>query len=58
MKAMEGNRINVPGLGTREKAGQVIMPRLDFRGPDPLPLARRLVSEYGAGGFIVFGGDK
>jgi beta-N-acetylhexosaminidase len=46
------------GLGTREKAGQVIMPRLDFRGPDPLPLARRLVSEYGVGGFIVFGGDK
>ncbi len=58
MKAMEGNRINVPGLGTREKAGQVIMPRLDFRGPDPLPLARRLVSDYGVGGFIVFGGDK
>lgn len=58
MKTMEGNRINVSGLGTREKAGQVIMPRLDFRGPDPLPLARRLVSEYGVGGFIVFGGDK
>ncbi|HET7289313.1 MAG TPA: glycoside hydrolase family 3 N-terminal domain-containing protein, partial [Thermodesulfobacteriota bacterium] len=55
---MEGKRINVSGLGTREKAGQVIMPRLDFRGPDPLPLARRLVSEYGVGGFIVFGGDK
>ena len=58
MKTLEGNRINVSGLGTREKAGQVIMPRLDFRGPDPLPLARRLVSEYGVGGFIVFGGDK
>ena len=58
MNGMEGKRINVSGLGTREKAGQVIMPRLDFRGPDPLPLARRLVSEYGVGGFIVFGGDK
>jgi beta-N-acetylhexosaminidase len=34
------------------------MPRLDFRGPDPLPLARRLVSEYSIGGFVVFGGDK
>jgi len=58
MKTMEQNRINVSGLGTREKAGQVIMPRLDFRGSDPLPLARRLVSEHGIGGFIVFGGDK
>lgn len=58
MNEMEEKRISVPALGTREKAGQVVMPRLDFRGPDPLPPARRLVSEYGVGGFIVFGGDK
>ncbi len=41
-----------------DKVGQVVMPRLDFREPDPLPLARILVSEYGVGGFIVFGRDK
>lgn len=58
MSEMDSKRISVSALGTREKAGQVVMPRLDFRGPDPLPLARRLVSEYGVGGFIVFGGDK
>ncbi|HVY55267.1 MAG TPA: beta-N-acetylhexosaminidase, partial [Thermodesulfobacteriota bacterium] len=55
---MERKQTSMSQLGIREKAGQIIMPRLDFRGPDPLPLAGRLVSEYGVGGFIVFGGDK
>ncbi|MEW6145693.1 MAG: glycoside hydrolase family 3 N-terminal domain-containing protein [Thermodesulfobacteriota bacterium] len=55
---MNIKQANISDLGTREKIGQVVMPRLDFREPDPLPLVKRLISEYGAGGFIVFGGDK
>jgi beta-N-acetylhexosaminidase len=55
---MNIKRVNISDLGVREKVGQVVMPRLDFREPDPLPLAKRLVSEYGVVGFIVFGGDK
>ncbi len=55
---MNDKHIKISDLGTPEKAGQVVMPRLDFRGPDPVPLAKMLVSEYRAGGFIVFGGDK
>ncbi len=55
---MNDKHIKISDLGTTGKAGQVVMPRLDFRGPDPVPLAKMLVSEYGVGGFIIFGGDK
>jgi beta-N-acetylhexosaminidase len=34
------------------------MPRLDFRESDALTHAKKLVSDYKVGGFIVFGGDK
>jgi hypothetical protein len=53
---MNNKLIKITDLGTPEKAGQVVMPRLDFRDSDPIPLAKILVSEYGAGGFIIFGG--
>ena len=52
------NKVNIAGLGTIDRVGQVVMPRLDFRFSDPIPLAKRLVSEYKVGGFIIFGGDK
>jgi beta-N-acetylhexosaminidase len=55
---MKIKKVKKSDLGMREKVGQVVMPRLDFRETDPLPLAKRLVSEYGVGGFIVFGGYK
>ena len=55
---MNNKQVKISDLGTPEKVGQVVMPRLDFREADPLPLAKILVSEYGAGGFIIFGGDK
>ncbi len=55
---MNNKRVKISDLGTPEKVGQVVMPRLDFRDSDPIPLAKILVSEYGAGGFIIFGGDK
>lgn len=44
-------------LDLRQKVGQVIMPRLDFRASGSLELARKLVEEFQVGGFIVFGGD-
>jgi beta-N-acetylhexosaminidase len=50
--------INAAALGIREKTGQVVMPRLDLRESDALALAMHLVSEFKAGGFIIFGGDK
>lgn len=55
---MNIKHVNTSDLGTLEKAGQVVMPRLDFREPDPLTLAKKLVSDYKVGGFIIFGGDK
>lgn len=55
---MKIRQVKISDLGTPEKVGQAVMPRLDFREPDPVPLAKILVSEYGVGGFIVFGGDK
>lgn len=55
---MNNIQVKITDLGMTDKVGQVIMPRLDFREPDPIPLAKILVSEYGVGGFIVFGGDK
>lgn len=44
-------------LSPEKTLGQMIMPRLDFREGNPVPLARRLLAEPGVGGFIVFGGD-
>jgi beta-glucosidase-like glycosyl hydrolase len=55
---MKIRQVKISDLGTPDKVGQVVIPRLDFREPDPIPLAKLLVSEYGVGGFIVFGGDK
>ncbi|MGH7850465.1 MAG: glycoside hydrolase family 3 protein [Thermodesulfobacteriota bacterium] len=55
---MNNKQVKITDLGTPEKVGQAVMPRLDFRDSDPIPLAKILVSEYGVGGFIVFGGDK
>jgi beta-glucosidase-like glycosyl hydrolase len=54
---MKIKKVNISDLFMREKVGQFVMPRLDFRENDPIPLAKKLVSEYGVGGFIVFGGD-
>lgn len=50
--------IDISQLGLLQKAGQVVMPRLDFRDSDSLNLARILVREFQVGGFIVFGGDR
>ncbi|MFI5322078.1 MAG: glycoside hydrolase family 3 protein [Thermodesulfobacteriota bacterium] len=50
--------VDIASLGVLEKAGQVVMPRLDFRESDALTLAKTLVNEYKVGGFIVFGGNK
>ncbi|MEQ9620003.1 MAG: glycoside hydrolase family 3 protein [Deltaproteobacteria bacterium] len=52
------DRIDISRLSVLQKIGQVIMPRLDFREPDSLNLAKRLVREFQVGGFIVFGGDR
>lgn len=52
------NRIDISQLGLLQKAGQVVMPRLDFREPDSLNLAKKLVREFQVGGFIIFGGDR
>ncbi|MCH8028991.1 MAG: hypothetical protein IH874_03555 [Candidatus Dadabacteria bacterium] len=49
--------INMEGMGIERQAGQMLMPRLDFRPGDPLPLARELVRDCHVGGFIVFGGE-
>ena len=42
---MNNKQVKISDLGTPEKVGQVVMPRLDFREADPLPLAKILVSE-------------
>ena len=51
------NNLNWNELTISRKVGQMIMPRLDFRGSDPLPQARVLVQKFHVGGFIVFGGE-
>ena len=55
---MNIKHVNTTDLGTLEKVGQVVMPRLDFREPDPLHTREDLVSDFKVGGFIIFGGDK
>jgi len=52
------NDIDLEELSLPQKIGQLVMPRLDFRGSDPLPNARELVQEFHVGGFIVFGGER
>lgn len=49
--------VDASALELRQSAGQVVMPRLDFRTSGSLDLARRLVGEFQVGGFIIFGGD-
>lgn len=48
--------IDTEKLGLEGKIGQMVMPRLDFNDPGSLPLGRKLVAEWGVGGFIIFGG--
>ncbi|HEX3037331.1 MAG TPA: glycoside hydrolase family 3 protein [Thermodesulfobacteriota bacterium] len=52
------NNLSWKELTVSQKTGQIIMPRLDFRGSDPLPQARELVQRFHVGGFIVFGGER
>lgn len=52
------NGVYIGGLSLPQKIGQIVMPRLDFRGSDPLPHARELVQRFHVGGFIVFGGER
>lgn len=50
--------MDISQLDELEKVGQAVMPRLDFKDPDSLTLAKKLVRDFRVGGFIVFGGDK
>ena len=52
------NKMEISQLSVLQKAGQVVMPRLDFREPDSLDVAKKLVREFQVGGFLVFGGDR
>jgi len=49
--------VDSSSLNLRQRVGQVVMPRLDFRTSGSLDLARKLVGEFQVGGFIIFGGD-
>lgn len=44
-------------LSAPRRAAQFIMPRIDFRDPDSVKRAERLVRDFGVCGFIVFNGD-
>ncbi len=50
-------RLNVRKLNLGQKVAQLLMPRIDFNDPNSLTSARKLVKEYGVGGFIIFGGN-
>src|SRR3989304_8597009 len=52
------NNQDLAKRSTSEKIGQIVMPRLDFIGSDPLPHAKELVQKFQVGGFIVFGGER
>lgn len=44
-------------LDISEIVGQVVMPRLDFKDPNSLETAFKLVRNYKVGGFIIFNGE-
>ncbi len=44
-------------MDTRKIVGQLVMPRIDFSLPQSITQAKKLVYEYGVGGFIVFNGE-
>ncbi len=51
-------QLDISQLDDLQKVGQTIMPRLDFNDPGSLTLAKKLVRDFGVGGFIIFGGDR
>ncbi len=50
--------MDINKLGIDTKIAQLVMPRIDFKDPRSLPLARKLVKEAHIGGFIIFGGTR
>jgi len=50
--------LDINNLIQAQKIGQLIMPRIDFKIPETIERARRLVQEFEVGGFIIFNGKK
>lgn len=50
--------LNINNLNRAQKIGQLIMPRIDFKIPESIERAKRLVREFEVGGFIIFNGKR
>lgn len=50
--------MDINDLTINQKIAQLVMPRVDFKDPGSLSLAKKLVKDYQVGGFIIFGGTS
>lgn len=51
-------KLDIKNLDLAQKIGQLIMPRIDFKVPETIDRAIRLVEEFEVSGFIIFNGTS